>query len=821
MVIKMTVKKAKINKYSLKNDNTGSAIVVVIIAMAFIGVLVSVLMYTSLLNYQMKKNNLNTKDNFYSAESVLDEIRLGIQGEVSGAIGVSYQNILTNFDAANAEDKQFRMKYGFLSQIQKDYMAGGNTSTYDLTVLYNYLYSTVEGTVLETSYSGDVYTISSVINEDGSRTVVKTKNGAALTDASEALPGSMKLYSDGLVLENVNVTYTDEKGYVSIISTDLRINVPDMNFAEAVSLPSVTAYSLIAQNSILVCPDVSTGSKVTDTISGSLYCRGLNVGSIPSETNLKPGSVTLNLKEDASSYNSEKRIIIDGELMVGEKSSLYTDSYGELWSESISMHGSGGSTSSSDYSTVNFGGNSVYVADDTNIYGDGNIFIAGGDTDGSYKGQYIGFGSGTVSATQETSADSSAIIVNGTNTDIDVSKLTNLTLAGNAYVGIGGTDTYKSASDIMMGQSIAVKSDQIAYLVPAECIAVDKSTGGQVNTSITNPMTLDTYQTYIQGNSAIYEVSDKVKCSTLGGKTLADFGIITTDKSAKAGYQRYVTQVNSSLSLVYYYVVFDNTNAAQQNAADYFSAYYSNNKSTLDAYSKLYTTGIVMRSDSDGYYTLHIAGNVVRYDAGGYNIKSSTASSDKTNSSYAGLLNNSRLKYTALCKKLLDNYEQLGASEKLDSANAYTNLVRDSQIKSFYEDVNKDSSIVDKTGAGFFTQGGYTALIVNGDYEYTGSGVNSFSGLIIATGDVKVRADFNGTIISGGNITLAGGVTVKPAKEAVLQVLGASKQVNGKTVSVTDFLVGGAGYLGSTGKTYSDSNVNLGDLVSYENWKKQ
>ena len=58
-----------------KTDNKGSALVVVIIAMAFIGILASVLMYMSLLNYQMKVNNLKAKDNFYSAETVLDEIR--------------------------------------------------------------------------------------------------------------------------------------------------------------------------------------------------------------------------------------------------------------------------------------------------------------------------------------------------------------------------------------------------------------------------------------------------------------------------------------------------------------------------------------------------------------------------------------------------------------------------------------------------------------------------------------------------------------------------------------------------------------------------
>lgn len=818
----MTEKNGESKKNNaLKLNNSGSAIVVVIIAMAFIGILVSVLMYTALLNYQMKVNNLRAKDNFYSAESVLDEIRLGIQGEVSGAIGKSYQNILTNFDSANAEDKQFRMRYGFLSQIQKDYMVDENdpvyVNTYDLKKLYGYLYSTKEGTVLETTYNGDTYTMEQ-ITVDGSEVILKKKNGLEVTDDTTPLIGAMILYEDGLVLKNLKVTYTDASGYVSIISTDLRISVPDMDFAEAVSLPSLTGYSIVAQKQILVYPEIHTGETAENTIAGSFYCGGLNVGSLASDTNLKPGCVTLRLKEDDTDYNSDKRMIVDGELLVGEKSRLTTDSYGELWAGSITMHGSGGTTDPDAYSSIVFGGNSVYVADDMKIYGDGNKLTAGGDAAGNNKGQYIGFGSGADAGA------SSSIIVNGINTDIDVSRLTNLTLAGNAYIGIGGTDDWgQSSSDIVMGQSIAVKSDQVAYLVPAECIGIDKETGKQVNTSITNPMTLDTYQTYIQRESGVYEVGDEIKCSALDNKTLRDFGIITTDSSRKAMFQRYVKQINSSLSLVYYYVMFDsNDSSSLQNANDYFAAYYNKNKSTLDAYTKLYTTGIVMRGDSDGFYTLHLAGNVVRYDSpDSLSLKNATASDDSINAGYAGLLTNSQKKYKALCKKLLDNYDQLGASEKADAANAYTNLVKETEIYNYFSEAAKDSTILNKSEAGYFTQASYTALVVDGDYEYTGTGSDNFKGLIIATGDVRVDADFEGTIISGGNITLARNVKVKPCREAVVQAMAAAKLVGGKTYSVTDFLAGGSGYLGTTGRTYSEETVDLGDLVGYENWEKR
>lgn len=806
-------------KHNILHDDKGSAIVVVIIAMAFIGILVSVLMYTSLLNYQMKRNNYSAKDNFYSAETVFDEIRMGIQGEVSTAIGKSYQNILTNFDSATSEDKQFRMRYGFLSQIQKDYMVNGDTSKYNLETLYGYLTdATKASAVLETELNGSTYTIYEAAD---SGAVVKTKDGAVYTEATP-LCGSMKLYNGSLVLENVKVTYTDDKGYVSIISTDLRITAPDMDFAGAVSLPSITAYSLVSRDRLLVYPDVNiteSASTAKVTVSGSVYCGGLTVGTLPESSNLQTGGVTLNLTEDgsASALSSEKRIVVDGDILVGQGSSLKTDENGELWADAITMNGSGKNAAADKYSTVEFAGNSVYVADDTNINGNGNKFIAGKSGMG---GQYIGFGNSSEAA------ESSAIVVNGTNTEIDVSNLSNLTLAGNAYIGVGTKDSLmQDAPDVLMGQSIAVKSDQIAYLIPAECIGIDKETGEQVK-GVTNPMTYDFYESNIANKAGeMYEVSDEKACDALGGKTLKDFGVNTTDGNKTINYQKYFVQ--GTTGLVYYYVAFDSTSSiSKQNANDYFAAYYTNNKSTLDAYSKLYTSGIVL--NGDGVYRLHIGGNVVRYSSEGNVLSSSTSADDKNNVAYNQMLNSSQLKYTALCKKLLDNYEQLGASETAASANAYTNLVKESKIEEYYNEVAKDTTVT-SDDAMYFTQGNIAACIV-GDtyysetrtyYEYTGSGKDNYSGLIIATGDVKISADFKGTVISGGKITLAKGVTVQNDKDAVETALTITKNVNGQVMQPSEFLVGGSGYIKSSSQTYNEDTVDLGDLVSYENWKKE
>ena len=55
-------------------NDKGSALVTVIVACAVIGLLAVVSLWASLINYQMKITDTKVKSNFYSAESVLDQI---------------------------------------------------------------------------------------------------------------------------------------------------------------------------------------------------------------------------------------------------------------------------------------------------------------------------------------------------------------------------------------------------------------------------------------------------------------------------------------------------------------------------------------------------------------------------------------------------------------------------------------------------------------------------------------------------------------------------------------------------------------------------
>jgi Tfp pilus assembly protein PilE len=806
-------------KLHKKTDNKGSAMVVVIIAMAFIGILASVLMYMSLLNYQMKANNLQAKDNFYSAETVLDEIRVHMEEQVSSSLGTAYTQILENYDDTSVAEKESKLRYSFLNSMQKAYQCSDTVSLnyYDLQKMFNYLSPELqENTVLQTSDGVNSYTIQMV----GGTVQMTGVNGSG--DAVSDLPkGQLTLFTDGLSFQKLKVTYTNTSGYVSVIETDIRVKMPDMSFAQAVSLPALTGMSLVAKDTIQV---VAESGKLSEAkVAGSFYADRVLVGN---EDDAASANVTLSLLEPTNAENDDKRMVAATELYLGKGATLTSDSYGELWAGKITMHG--GATDSGS-ATIHFNGNDVYVAENLRMDGANNNFTAGSLVDENYSGQYVGFGTGE-------DGNGSAIVVNGTGTDIDLSNLVNLTLAGNTYIATkNANDNLTEADgnlngnasdrkDILMGQSIAVKSDQLAYLVPADLVQ-----GGS------NPVTRE--QADALGNTA---VDFDTASSALGGNTLSSYGItkfITGGSSEKQGIRTFYKRLNSKITIVYYYVSFDSSTQAGREAANrYFQDYYKVNKSTMDAYASIYTDGIKIRNQSAGAYIMHLAGNVVMFNkdqtTGSYSgtLQNATLGSDANNLGYQQQLVADASKFQALCKKLIDGYEQLAPSEKEETANVYSNLVETGEITSFTAVLN--GSTGDKTAAKYFESTAYPeckAVIVDGDYNYPEAGHADFKGgIIIATGDVKIQdgKEFNGVILAGGNILLGQNVKVTPDKEAVLRALTYSKEIttsagNQREFHVVDFLKGGEGYLQNNNKTYVNSDINLGDLIVYENWQKQ
>ena len=88
--------------------------------------------------------------------------------------------------------------------------------------------------------------------------------------------------------------------------------------------------------------------------------------------------------------------------------------------------------------------------------------------------KYVGFGNGGADKENPVAGDSSAIIINGREASLDMSNIRELMLAGTAYINtqaiVNSSSVGTQNSNVGMGESISVKGDQIAYLVPPECI---------------------------------------------------------------------------------------------------------------------------------------------------------------------------------------------------------------------------------------------------------------------------------------------------------------------------------------------------------------
>ena len=112
----ITAWKERLKKKKL--NNSGSAIVLVIIALAFVGMLVAMLVYMVYYNYLMKYTDRAAKDNFYTAETALNEIQAGIVRDVSDVLMECYTDVTGNHAEESPVNQQAYFENLYASSLQ-------------------------------------------------------------------------------------------------------------------------------------------------------------------------------------------------------------------------------------------------------------------------------------------------------------------------------------------------------------------------------------------------------------------------------------------------------------------------------------------------------------------------------------------------------------------------------------------------------------------------------------------------------------------------------------------------------------------------------
>ena len=805
MKIGQSLRQLQNELWNQKRRNRGSSIVIVIIAMAMIGILATTLLWMSYINYKIKVNDIRNKNSFYSAEMVVEQIVAGLQKEASDSVAVAYQEVLSNWDDLQSESNRYSsFASTYLDTLVKHLRdADKGDGYYKRDILKGYVDTTVWDHVNQTAWD----------------------NGTDDTDEAKKKPPVMELVNgNSLILRNVFVSYMDEDR-LSIVSTDLCLDVPEIVFTQSGSIDELYNYILIGNQGISL--KESSGQVTAD---GSIYAGTDDKGK---------GGITIN-KASTLAINNGRYVISKGEIdVIGPGAGLIVRDIKE--------------TGSSVYAK-NLDLQSGTISFDSKTYIANDLTLSGNGSKATLTKEYYGYGISTESGIGDSKTDqenSSAIIINGQNSTVNMSGVNTLMLAGRAYIGTNttkkeldqnaeaaanGDAAKKNEKAVLMGESITVKGGQIAYLVPTECLGVYN---GEILIG-QNPVTQDVaakIQTYKNDYGENFKEVDFTRAvSRLGGLSLSSFGVTDMDHIRKVSTQ-YVGGGTESKSLTYYYLVMD-----AENAAKYYQTYYRNgsNKETIDQYFKKYATGGIVLGDytsEQNSYT--ILGNALVSDVlsqSGVSLLASTATTSNTMTTEEVYQKSGEI--ANVYKGLTTNLSEDGAS-----ASSFQNVF-DSVIKKDIVTKNADGSETRETiqeylihnGTGstmeFTTDDGLKGIITAGSYTLSSatSGASNIR-LIVSLGDITIDRNFTGLAIAKGTITINGAVSngaasLKRNKMDLYKVLNATTGAEGDTMTPMGFFVNGETSL-SEGAQESPTDeagnldIDYTEIVRYMNWDKR
>lgn len=744
-----------------RRNNRGSSIVLVIVVLAIIGILASVSLWMSLRNFQMKVTDSKIKDSFYSAESVLDQICVGLQEKVSDAYGKAYIEIMQDYDADAARSvRESNFKSLFIDELKSE-LSGANSNEYDPDKITSLVYaSAIDG---------------------ADRVIVECNNPRMIVENGEGK------YS--ITLCNIEVSYTDINEMVSMIETDINIAAPTFGSISAAALPDIFSFSLIANSGIVVKnPEI--------VIEGNVYA-----GS-PSIFDSSKSDVAISIDGHADVvFANNDYIIADGRVTIDGPSTrkpydiTVTSDNTQFWTKDIRLNSATGI----------FNG-SMYVADD--------LTLAGRNSSVTMSGKYFGYGADATDASK-----SSAIILNGQKSTLDMKNVNELVVAGYSYIGSNifpSGDPNVRNKNVLMGESISVKSNQFAYLVPSKCIGTESDAVDASSILGRNPITQAEYLSFTAESGANYT------------KTLVNTALLYQETGIE-NVENYVRKVfDNSNHLVYFYL-----NLPEDVAEDYFAEYPNKNpdgKDKLALYMNYYAQSVQLPGAAA---RINTAGTSLSYD--GTNVSYREGSSVSEIRSRVSRMAST---YNNLTTSLSPNFSSVTAS--MENHKVFDNFMNTQKINELVSGISGDGvfllNIVEDDAG---NKKAYVVYVYAKNQVFNSSILNSIPGLdasipvemclIICPGNKEVRFDQNNLncmVITNGTVELMGAsMNIKPMnQEKVRNILAATYDKNGTVYTAYElFKNGNISWIGGAdNSTPSGAEIkSYSEMITFRNWKKK
>lgn len=191
-----------------KQNNAGSAIVTVLVVVAFMTILATIMLYVSGSNFQMKVADYRTKESFYYAETPVEELREKLIEDVQEAFAKAYTSVVAEYTGFGAvENAEYNYRHLFCEEMNKIWAERNRD---------------VDGN--QTWECGIGKVVQQPPSAIGGEWVL---TGVPATDKFD----DSKVFDSGwLIMDGVEFTYYSKEGYTSIISTDFCITIPKVQW---------------------------------------------------------------------------------------------------------------------------------------------------------------------------------------------------------------------------------------------------------------------------------------------------------------------------------------------------------------------------------------------------------------------------------------------------------------------------------------------------------------------------------------------------------------------------------------------------------------
>ena len=463
-----------------KKKNSGNSFVVVVVAVTFIGILAVALLSVTMMSYKRMAITRKNDSTYYVVESAADQLKTGIIDEANRALQTAYATLEPQMKYWDAEAGCY--------MLLSDSEANKRLKRYFITELYNQLCGNPSNPTLESKYA--------------KLCTYVTAQKAALVDPAVAggYLGSEYKFDVIPVIDEDNNVYKiqikgllfeanagENDGYVQNLYTDFEITAPELNIkfnTNETDTEKFLDYAILAEDGF----ELNSGALVntsTTYITGNMYAgvdwdeNQITFDTAYSErykdtskvSSLNSGIYVSNANLTLQSNNlvTAGNIVADNASFIMIRSNDLTNNANQIWCRNMVTMASDENKKSSQ----------LMISGVMNVYDD--LELNAKESSVVLQGEYYGYNYGTFGGDADYAANSynehlesvneqlkntygkhyntSSILINGANSNLDMTQLTKLTVQGRTHIDMG-EDTY------VMGESISVKGNQLAYSVP-------------------------------------------------------------------------------------------------------------------------------------------------------------------------------------------------------------------------------------------------------------------------------------------------------------------------------------------------------------------